>query len=65
VVSLRIFDVNGRSVRAWNGEHYDAGEHTLVWDGNDQHGQPVVSGMYFSELVLGTQRQVAKMALVR
>jgi hypothetical protein len=64
IISLRIFDVNGRLVREWSNQERSAGEHTIVWDGNDQHGQFVASGMYFSELVFGTLRQVEKMSLV-
>jgi len=63
--SLRIFDINGRVVREWSHEQRNAGEHRMVWDGNDQTGKPVTSGMYFSELVYGIERQVAKMVLIR
>ncbi|MDZ7289193.1 MAG: S8 family serine peptidase [candidate division KSB1 bacterium] len=64
-VSLRIYDANGRLVRKWSRERHQAGEHAIVWDGNDQQGLPVTSGMYFGELFLGTERRVAKMMLIR
>lgn len=65
VVSLRIFDVNGRLVRQWNNEPRNAGKHVILWEGRDQAGQFTASGIYFAELVWGKARQIAKMTLVR
>lgn len=65
VVSLRIYDINGRLVRQWHDEQRRAGEHAIVWDGNDQQGRPLTSGTYFSEFVYGSERRVARMVLLR
>jgi hypothetical protein len=65
VVSLRVFDNNGRVVRRWHDEPYNAGKHVMIWDGRDQAGQFTASGVYFAELVWGKERRVAKMTLVR
>jgi len=64
-VTLRIYDANGRLVREWNERQFQAGEHTIIWDGRDQLGRAVASGVYFSELRFGQTRRVARMALVR
>jgi len=65
VVSLRIYDVQGRTVQEWQGQRRAAGEHSIFWDGRDQFGKTVASGIYFSELRSGTVRKVARMVLVR
>jgi hypothetical protein len=40
-------------------------QHTIIWEGNNRQGLPVTSGMYFSELIVGAERRVTKMALIR
>jgi|GEM_PF-1187348 len=47
-VSLRIYDLRGREVKQLiNGETFDAGYHVQNWDGTNQFGQQVSSGVYF------------------
>lgn len=65
LVSVRIFDVNGRLVREWREEHRVAGEHVILWDGRDLAGQEVASGVYISQISVGRERQIAKMTLIR
>ncbi len=51
-ISLDLFDVSGRLVRHLAGGAYSAGEHFTVWQGLDDAGKPVASGVYFSRLSL-------------
>jgi hypothetical protein len=44
---LRIYDADGRLVRNVMREHLEAGVHTLHWDGRNDSGQVVGSGVYF------------------
>jgi parallel beta-helix repeat protein len=46
-VVIEIFDVAGRRVRVIRGEDLRAGRHELRWDGRNEAGQPVSSGIYF------------------
>ena len=49
-VTLRIYDVSGRSVRElWRGEA-GAGEHPIAWDGRDDLGRGAPSGVYIVRL---------------
>jgi len=41
------------------------GYHTVKWNGRDQNGHPVSTGIYLYELVAGSHRKVGKMFLVR
>jgi FlgD Ig-like domain len=64
-VMLRVYDVSGRSVRTlWNGAH-DRGRHMIVWNGLDDHGSPVASGVYLCRLESREAAIVRKMLLVR
>lgn len=49
--TLRIYDIAGHLVRTLVDGEMDAGPHTVSWDGRDQGGQPLASGIYFYRLV--------------
>jgi hypothetical protein len=51
-VSLRIYDVAGRLIRNLMREEQGAGEQAILWDGLDDHGIPVSSGIYFARLAV-------------
>lgn len=46
-ISLKIFNVQGQLVRILSNEALSAGFHELVWDGTNEQGQQVSSGVYF------------------
>ncbi len=64
-VSLKIYNLEGRLVRALVDTTQGAGEHTVHWSARDEHGQSLASGVYFYELttVMGVERR--KMVLVK
>jgi hypothetical protein len=66
-VEIRIWNVAGRTVRRIRSGHLPAGTHGCVWDGRDDSGLPVGSGVYFVVLrVDGTPvAKVQKVSLVR
>ena len=45
-VKLRIFDVRGRVVRTLVDESKGVGEHVVEWDGRDDQGRSVSSGVF-------------------
>jgi hypothetical protein len=65
-VELVVYDARGRSVRTLTRGEYGAGAHRVDWDGTDQHGQSVASGVYFARLrVDGVDSGSRKLALVK
>jgi hypothetical protein len=48
--SISVLDVNGRILRTLNDEDQLSSIHNLYWDGRDNAGKPVVSGVYFYRL---------------
>ena len=52
-VSLRVYDVKGRLVRTLVDGHKGVGVHAEVWNGRNDRGEPVASGVYFYRLRAG------------
>ena len=46
-VQLNVFNAIGRKVKVLTDRRYPAGEFSVTWDGTDQAGDPVASGVYF------------------
>jgi YVTN family beta-propeller protein len=63
--SLVIYDVAGRRVRTLFDESRRANRYTVVWDGRNDHGEMVASGVYFSRLVSGPHHKTRKMLLLK
>ncbi len=63
-VSLRVYDIRGRCVRSLFEGSVPPGLHTVVWNGRDDRGRPVPSGVYLSVLQSGGFTATRKMLLV-
>jgi flagellar hook assembly protein FlgD len=53
--SLRVYDARGRLVRTLLESYVAAGKHSVTWDGRNDQGVTVVSGVYFLRLQAGDQ----------
>ena len=65
-VRLDILTVLGQRVRSLESGYRQAATHTVVWDGRDDRGQTVASGVYFCRLQAGGNTiRTRKLLLVR
>lgn len=64
-VNIIIYNLLGQTVKTLVNETMDYGYHSIVWDGHDELGNPVSSGVYFSELRARGFRQSKKMLLLK
>jgi hypothetical protein len=64
-VRLEIYDPRGHLVRTLLDESLPAGSHGAVWDGRDETGQLMGSGVYFGRISGAGQVGVVKMLLVK
>ena len=48
-VSLTIYNIRGQRVKTLVKDNMQAGYHSIVWNGNDESGKSVSSGVYFSK----------------
>jgi len=65
LVRLDIFDVRGQKVRSLAQEALPAGQHTRVWNGRNDEGRAVASGVYFYRLTGRGFEQTRKMVVVQ
>lgn len=64
-VSLKLFNLLGQEVRTlFNGEK-NAGYHQVIWDGKNEQGITVPTGIYIYRIATGSIVQTRKMMLVR
>jgi hypothetical protein len=64
-VTVKVYNVRGELVRTLANESRSAGAHQLTWDGRNDAGQPVSSGVYFYKLVTNNFSQTKKMVLLK
>ncbi|MBU2446614.1 MAG: T9SS type A sorting domain-containing protein [Bacteroidetes bacterium] len=64
-VTLKVYDVLGREVRKLMNDDLRAGYHTLEWDGRNNFGGKVSSGMYIYRLVAGKFVKTLKMMMLK
>jgi hypothetical protein len=64
-VTLAVYDLAGRKVRTLVDARQPAGDHGARWDGRDERGASLPSGVYVCELKAGRQKETRKMMLVR
>ncbi len=64
-VTLAVFDVTGRKVMQLLDRHHNPGFYSLQWDGRNQWGTAVASGVYIYRLEVNGTARYRKMLLVR
>jgi hypothetical protein len=64
-VTLRVYDVAGRLVRTLLNAVQPPGVYALNWDGTDERGSRVSSGVYFYQLQCNGEAQTRKMILLK
>ncbi len=64
-VSLLIFNANGQMVSRLIDENQNSGSHQVIWNGSDENGNILSSGIYFAVLKAGEEQQVKRMVLLK
>lgn len=64
-VKVEIFNLLGQRVRTLLREQEKAGYKTVIWDGKDDAGKGVTSGVYFYRVDAGSFHDTKKMTLLR
>jgi hypothetical protein len=65
LVKISIYDILGREVKTLINKTMQAGIKKVEWDGRNNRGNPVPSGMYFYKLEAGRFNDVKKMLIIK
>jgi hypothetical protein len=64
-VNLDIFDIRGRKIRILVSENLSCGYKSVFWNGKDDFGEEVASGIYLYKLKVGNFTQTKKLVLLK
>ena len=65
-IKLEIYNMKGQKVKTLVNKRYIAGYHSIVWDGTDNSGNPIGSGIYLYQLKAGSEfSRIKKMLLLK
>jgi hypothetical protein len=64
-IHLRVYNVRGQLVKTLFSGRKEAGFHTFTWDGTNNHGISVSSGVYFANFMAGRTQMTRKMIMLK
>ncbi|MFQ5603353.1 MAG: FG-GAP-like repeat-containing protein [bacterium] len=64
-ITLTLFNTRGEKIATLYQGHLSPGIYSRSWDGRDQHGRIVASGLYLYKIQMGDQQIVKKLMLVK
>lgn len=64
-VLLKIYDITGKGIKTLVNEYEEAGTYTVYWNGCDEQGRKVATGIYFFSLETAKQKLTRKVILVK
>jgi flagellar hook capping protein FlgD len=64
-VSIKIFDLSGRSITTIAGGQLQPGDHQFIWNGKNEKGKDLNTGIYFLRIETEDQIETRKIIMVR
>jgi len=64
-VQIEVFNIRGQKVKTLLNETRGIGNHSVVWEGTDNHGRILSSGVYFYRMTTGEFSQTRRMLLLK
>jgi len=65
LVNLSVYNLLGQKIRNLVGEVKPAGVHSVEWDGTDELGNPIPSGIYFYRMTSTGFSDIRRMILMK
>jgi hypothetical protein len=62
---LKLYNILGKEVRELVNIKQSSGNYTVIWDGKDNSGKEVGSGIYFYQLRAGDPKETKKLVLIK
>lgn len=64
-VTVEIFNIKGQKVKSLLKENQEAGQHKIIWKGDNNEGKRVSSGTYLYKVKIGDKEILNKMMLIK
>lgn len=64
-VNVEVYNILGQRVKTLINEFQDAGNYTVTWNGDDEYGSTVASGVYFYRVTAGQYKDIKKMVMMK
>ena len=64
-VRLAIYSINGKLIRILEDSNKEAGSYQTLWDGRDEFGEKVTTGLYFCHIQAAENKAVRKIIMVK
>ena len=64
-VDVEIYNILGQKVKTLVNGYQDAGNYSVTWNGDDEYGSSVASGVYFYRFNSGQYKDIKKMVLMK
>jgi hypothetical protein len=64
-ISISIYNIRGQLVKQLTDGFYSTGVHSVVWDGSNNAGDRVSSGVYFYRISSGDEAKMGKMLMIK
>ncbi|KPL03577.1 MAG: hypothetical protein AMJ73_06415, partial [candidate division Zixibacteria bacterium SM1_73] len=64
-ITLTIYNMLGQKVKVLVNEHQSAGRKSVTWDGKDDQGREMTSGVYLYRMQAGDFVQSKKMVVLK
>jgi len=63
-VELAIFNIKGQKIKTLSHNEFTKGSHSIIWNGDDELGNSVSSGIYYYKLNVNGKTEVVKKCLL-
>ena len=64
-VNITIYDMLGRAVKTMVNQHQNAGHRSIIWDGTNDYGNTVSTGIYLYQIQAGAYTRTKKMVFLK
>jgi flagellar hook assembly protein FlgD len=64
-ISIKIYDIVGRLIKTLIDGPKEPGVYTIVWNGEDESGKEVGTGVYFCRFKAGEKQTIRKIICVK
>jgi len=65
IVQIDIYNLKGQKVTCLVNDRFERGSHQIIWNGKDNYGKAVASGVYFTRIKAGSFEKNRKIMLLK